>query len=44
LQTIDELKAPKVEENPNPTPRSSGKKEENVNETINTGEEIDFNK
>ncbi|MCQ4035852.1 penicillin-binding protein 1A [Kaistella montana] len=44
LQTIDELKAPKVEENPNPTPRSSDKKEENVNETINTGEEIDFNK
>ena len=44
LQTIDELKAPKVEENQNHTPRSSGKKEENVNENINTGEEIDFNK
>ena len=44
LQTIDELKAPKVEETQNHTPRSSGKKEENVNENINTGEEIDFNK
>ncbi len=44
LQTIDELKAPKVEQNQNNTPRSSGKKEENVNENINTGEEIDFNK
>lgn len=44
LQTIDELKAPKVEQNQNNTPRSSGKREENVNENINTGEEIDFNK
>ncbi len=43
LQTIDELKAPKVEENQNYAPRSSGKKEENVNEKINAGEEIDFN-
>lgn len=43
LQTIDELKAPKVEENQNHAPRSSGKKEENVNEKINAGEEIDFN-
>ena len=44
LQTIDELKAPKVEENQSSTPRSAGKKEESVNENINTGEEIDFNK
>ena len=44
LQTIDELKAPKVQENQNSSTKSSGKKEENVNESINSGEEIDFNK
>jgi penicillin-binding protein 1A len=42
LQTIDEIKNPKPVD---PTPKNnSGKKEENVNENLNTGEEIDFNK
>lgn len=42
LQTIDEIKNPKPVE---PTPKNnSQKKEENVNENLNTGEEIDFNK
>lgn len=44
LQTIDELKAPKVDEQTNHPTKPSGKKEENVNENINTGDEIDFNK
>ncbi|MBF8457990.1 transglycosylase domain-containing protein [Kaistella sp. G5-32] len=43
LQTLDELKNPKA-----PTPsgpkKSSGTKEENVNENLNTGDDIDFNK
>lgn len=40
LQTIDELKNPKIV-----TPVEGGKtKEENVNEAINKGEDIDFNK
>ncbi|MBT2621636.1 transglycosylase domain-containing protein [Chryseobacterium sp. ISL-6] len=42
LQTIDEIKNPKpVDQTPK---TNSGKKEENVNENLNTGEEIDFNK
>lgn len=42
LQTIDDLKNPKPADN---TPKSNtGKKEENVNENLNTGENIDFNK
>lgn len=45
LQTIDEIKNPKPMEPVNTGPKkSSGKKEENVNENLNTGEEIDFNK
>ena len=45
LQTIDEIKNPKPVEPVNTGPKkSSGKKEENVNENLNTGEEIDFNK
>lgn len=43
LQTLDQLKNPKIEE-PTNTQKSSGKKEENVNEAINKGEDIDFNK
>ncbi|WP_326981743.1 transglycosylase domain-containing protein [Chryseobacterium sp. MYb264] len=42
LQTIDEIKNPRPAD---PTPKNnSGKKEENVNENLNTSEEIDFNK
>ncbi|KUJ57754.1 transglycosylase domain-containing protein [Chryseobacterium aquaticum] len=42
LQTIDEIKNPKPAD---PTPKNnSGKKEDNVNENLNTGEDIDFNK
>ncbi|MCP2037276.1 penicillin-binding protein 1A [Chryseobacterium sp. HSC-36S06] len=44
LQTMDELTNPKVEEPVNTPKKSNGKKEENVNENINTGDEIDFNK
>ena len=44
LQTMDELKTPKIEEPVNVPRKSPGKKEENVNENINTGDEIDFNK
>ena len=45
LQTIDEIKNPKPIEPVNTGPKkTSGKKEENVNENLNTGEEIDFNK
>ncbi|MBW8361751.1 MAG: transglycosylase domain-containing protein [Kaistella sp.] len=42
LQTIDELKNPEPE--PEAQPKTNTKKEENVNEVINSGEEIDFNK
>ncbi|MCU7614399.1 transglycosylase domain-containing protein [Chryseobacterium sp. GMJ5] len=42
LQTIDEIKNPRQ---PDPAKKNnSGKKEENVNENLNTGEDIDFNK
>ncbi len=42
LQTIDEIKNPKPAE---PSPKkNSDKKDENVNENLNKGEEIDFNK
>ncbi|MEY8758397.1 penicillin-binding protein 1A [Chryseobacterium tongliaoense] len=42
LQTIDEIKNPKPVD---PTPKSNtGKKEDNVNDNLNTSEEIDFNK
>ncbi|UOU99190.1 transglycosylase domain-containing protein [Chryseobacterium daecheongense] len=42
LQTIDEIKNPKPVET---TPKNnSEKKEENVNENLNTKEEVDFNK
>ena len=43
LQTIDELKNPTIEEPINTGPKKSGKKEENVNETINKGDDVDFN-
>lgn len=42
LQTIDQIKNPRPVDN---TPKvNSGKKDENVNEHLNTSEEIDFNK
>jgi penicillin-binding protein 1A len=41
LQTIDEIKNPKPEETNGE--KSPGKKEDNVNENLNTGEDIDFN-
>ncbi|UOE41085.1 transglycosylase domain-containing protein [Chryseobacterium suipulveris] len=45
LQTIDEIRNPKpVEPTVNSAPKPAPKKEENVNEKINTGDEIDFNK
>ena len=44
LQTIENLKNPQIEEPVITTPKSSGRKEESVNETINKGEDIDFNK
>ncbi len=42
LQTLDEIKNP----NPDPinTPKTAPKKEESLNENINKGEDIDFNK
>ena len=43
LQTLEELKNPKVVQ-PSGPKKSQGTKEENVNENINTGEDIDFNK
>lgn len=42
LQTIDELKNPKPKEPP-VNNNNKARKEENVNETINKGEDIDFN-
>ena len=42
LRTIDEIKNPKVPQNSTPA-KSPGKKEDNVNENINTGDDIDFN-
>ena len=44
LQTMDEIKNPKISEPTNVPKRPVGTKEENVNEKINTGEDIDFNK
>ncbi|MBH1958758.1 MAG: transglycosylase domain-containing protein [Flavobacteriia bacterium] len=44
LQTMDELTNPKIEEPVNTPKKSTGRKDENVNENINTGDEIDFNK
>ncbi|MDQ1098373.1 MULTISPECIES: penicillin-binding protein 1A [Chryseobacterium] len=41
LQTLDEIKNPKPVE---PSKSSSDKKEENVNENLNKGEDVDFNK
>ena len=43
LQTMDEIKNPKVSEPTNVPKRPVGTKEENVNEKINTGDYIDFN-
>lgn len=44
LQTIDEIRNPPVIQ-PDHTPKKPAtKKEENVNENINTGDDIDFNK
>ncbi|WP_415325019.1 penicillin-binding protein 1A [Chryseobacterium sp. MMS23-Vi53] len=42
LQTIDEIKNPKPVE-PSTPKNNSGKKEENVNENLNTSDDIDFN-
>ena len=44
LQTMDEIKNPKVSEPTNVPKKPVGTKEENVNEKINTGDDIDFNK
>lgn len=49
LQTIDELKnptppAPRENSNSSGSNKSSGKKEENINENLNSGDEVDFNK
>jgi len=44
LQTMDEIKNPKISEPTNIPKRPVGTKEENVNEKINTGDDIDFNK
>lgn len=44
LRTIDEIRNPKVAEPTNIPQNNTGKKEENVNENINTGDDIDFNK
>lgn len=44
LQTIEELKNPKPAESGNSNKNSTGKKEENVNENLHSGDEIDFNK
>jgi penicillin-binding protein 1A len=41
LQTLDEIKNPKPVEPSGP--KTPGKKEENVNENLNTSEDIDFN-
>lgn len=41
LQTMDEIRNPKPEE---PAQNNTPKKEKNINENLNTGEEIDFNK
>jgi len=41
LQTLDEIRNPKPAE---PSRPSSDKKEENVNENLNKGEDVDFNK
>ena len=43
LQTLEDLKNPTREE-PGSSQKPSARKEENVNETINKGEEVDFNK
>ena len=43
LQTMDEIKNPKISEPTNVPKRPVGTKEENVNEKINTGDDIDFN-
>lgn len=44
LQTMDELKNPKIEDPAAAPKKSNGRKEENVNENINASDEIDFNK
>ena len=43
LQTIDQIKNPTVAE-PTNTVKKPTVKEDNVNENINTGDDIDFNK
>lgn len=44
LRTIDEIKNPKVSTPSSGSKKPAGTKEENVNENINTGDDIDFNK
>ena len=41
LQTIDEIKNPRPID---PTPKTTDKKEENINENLHSSDEIDFNK
>ncbi|QDP85283.1 peptidoglycan glycosyltransferase [Chryseobacterium sp. SNU WT5] len=44
LQTLDEIKNPRSQEPANGPKKSPARKEDNVNENINTGDDIDFNK
>lgn len=44
LPTLEDLKNPTIEEPVKNNTRSPGRKEDNVNETLNSGDEIDFNK
>ncbi|MBN9311713.1 MAG: peptidoglycan glycosyltransferase [Chryseobacterium sp. 39-10] len=44
LQTIDQIRNPKPAETSHSGSKAATKKEEDVNEKINTGDEIDFNK
>ena len=43
LQTYDDVQGSKVVE-PSAPKQGQGKKEENINENLNKGEEVDFNK
>ncbi len=42
LQTIDEIKNPRPQ--PVERPKTQSKRDDNINENLNSGEEIDFNK
>lgn len=43
LQTLEELKNPVKVENPSSGQKSSGRKEEDLNEALNQGSDVDFN-